>query len=64
MAKKPASAAAIAEGLYRALGTILHNGQSYAAGETVEDLTEAEAASLVAAGAIEAPAAPAENPAT
>ena len=65
MARKPAAAPKLPDGAFIALGPVLHNGESYDAGDVLDELTEAEAASLLAAGAIEAafgfsePAAPA-----
>ena len=53
MAKKPTTQAPrIVEGAFTALGSILHNGDLYEAGQTIEDLTEAEAAALLAGQAI------------
>lgn len=61
MAKKPTPAAApLAEGSYRSTGTVLHNGESYAPGQIIADLTEAEASALLTAGVVEASAAPPE----
>lgn len=61
MAKKPTTAVPkIVEGAFAALGSIMHNGELYEPGQIIEDLTEAEVASLLGSQAIEAVAVLAE----
>jgi hypothetical protein len=52
MAKKPTPAPILATGQFVALGTIVHNGDTYALGQTIEGLTESEADALLLAEAV------------
>jgi hypothetical protein len=64
MAKKPSTLrATLAEGTYLSTGAILHDGVTYAPGDVIADLSEADASTLLAAGVIEAAKTPAAAPA-